>query len=225
MKKYKSIIAVFILIFSFSAVINAGELTIKTEQNKKQNRIEGTKDKMENQETAILGAGCFWCVEAIFQKLKGVISVEPGYAGGSVANPSYEAVCTGKTGHAEVAKIIFNPKIISYEQLLKVFWEIHDPTTVNRQGNDVGEQYRSVIFYTTSEQKKIAEKVKSELDKSGYYEKPIVTQIEPFIHFYEAEDYHKNYYENNKDKPYCRFVISPKVKKFEKLFSDKIIKK
>jgi len=225
MKKYKSIIAVFILIFSFSAVINAGELTIKTEQNKKQNRIEGNKDKMENQETAILGAGCFWCVEAIFQKLKGVISVEPGYAGGSVANPSYEAVCTGKTGHAEVAKIIFNPKIISYEQLLKVFWEIHDPTTVNRQGNDVGEQYRSVIFYTTSEQKKIAEKVKSELDKSGYYEKPIVTQIEPLIHFYEAEDYHKNYYENNKDKPYCRFVISPKVKKFEKLFSDKIIKK
>jgi len=225
MKKYKSIITIFILIFSFSAVINAGELTIKTEQNKKQNRIEGTKDKMENQETAILGAGCFWCVEAIFQKLKGVISVEPGYAGGSVANPSYEAVCTGKTGHAEVAKIIFNPKIISYEQLLKVFWEIHDPTTVNRQGNDVGEQYRSVIFYTTSEQKKIAEKVKSELDKSGYYEKPIVTQIEPFIHFYEAEDYHKNYYENNKDKPYCRFVISPKVKKFEKLFSDKIIKK
>jgi len=225
MKKYKSIITIFILIFSFSAVINAGELTIKSEQNKKQNRIEGTKDKMENQETAILGAGCFWCVEAIFQKLKGVISVEPGYAGGSVANPSYEAVCTGKTGHAEVAKIIFNPKIISYEQLLKVFWEIHDPTTVNRQGNDVGEQYRSVIFYTTSEQKKIAEKVKSELDKSGYYEKPIVTQIEPFIHFYEAEDYHKNYYENNKDKPYCRFVISPKVKKFEKLFSDKIIKK
>ena len=225
MKKYKSIITIFILIFSFSAVINAGELTIKTEQNKKQNRIEGTKDKMENQETAILGAGCFWCVEAIFQKLKGVISVEPGYAGGSVANPSYEAVCTGKTGHAEVAKIIFNPKIISYEQLLKVFWEIHDPTTVNRQGNDVGEQYRSVIFYTTSEQKKIAEKVKSKLNKSGYYEKPIVTQIEPLIHFYEAEDYHKNYYENNKDKPYCRFVISPKVKKFEKLFSDKIIKK
>jgi peptide-methionine (S)-S-oxide reductase len=225
MKKYKSIITLFILVFAFSATINAAGLTVKTEMKKNQNKIEGNKNKMDKQETAILGAGCFWCVEAIFQKLNGVISVEPGYAGGYVANPSYEAVCTGKTGHAEVAKIVFNPKIISYEDLLKVFFEIHDPTTLNRQGNDVGEQYRSVIFYTTSGQKTIAEKVKSELEKSGYYQKPIVTQIEPLKHFYEAEDYHKNYYENNKDKPYCQFVISPKVKKFEKLFSDKIIKK
>ncbi len=225
MKRDNFIITIFILMFSFSALIKAEAAKIVTETKKNQNKMEETENIMDSTETAIFGAGCFWCVEAIFQNLKGVISVEPGYAGGSMANPSYEAVCTGKTGHAEVAKIVFNPKIISYKELLSVFWKIHDPTTVDRQGNDIGEQYRSVIFYTTPEQKVTAEKIKSELDKSSYYDKPIVTQIEPLDHFYKAEDYHKNYYENNKDEPYCQFVISPKIKKFENLFRDKIKKK
>lgn len=178
---------------------------------------------MENNlETATFGAGCFWCVEAVFQKLKGVESVVSGYMGGNVKNPTYRQVCTGDTGHAEVIQIKFNPDIISYEDLLKVLWHSHDPTTLNRQGNDVGTQYRSVIFYHSPEQKEIAEHSKSETNKSGLWKDPIVTEITPAETFYSAEDYHQNYFNDNSYQPYCSFVIAPKVKKLEKEFKEKL---
>lgn len=164
-------------------------------------------------ETATFAGGCFWCTEAIFQRLKGVMSVSPGYAGGTVENPTYEQVCDGRTGHAEATQIEFDPTIIPYEKLLDIFWHTHNPTTLNRQGNDVGTQYRSVIFYHNEEQKQIAEKSKSELEKEHIFPDPIVTTIEPFTKFYLAEDYHKNYFNRNSYAPYCMFVVSPKVKK------------
>lgn len=175
-----------------------------------------------NMETATFGSGCFWCTEAVFQQLKGVSSVVSGYAGGHVENPTYQQVCTGRTGHAEVCQIQFDPEQISFEELLEVFFNTHDPTTLNRQGNDVGSQYRSVIFYHDEEQRKIAEKVKAELDKSGTLKNPIVTEIVPFENFYKAEDYHQNYYRSNPGEGYCRLVISPKLDKFEKVFKLKI---
>jgi peptide-methionine (S)-S-oxide reductase len=164
-------------------------------------------------ETATLANGCFWCSEAIFKRLKGVKSVISGYSGGIVKNPSYDQVCAGKTGHAESIQIEFDPKVIPFERILEVFWHTHDPTTLNRQGNDVGTQYRSAIFYHNQKQKEIAEKSKNELEKEGIYHAPIVTEITPFSDFYEAEDYHKNYYDNNQDAPYCNFIIDPKVRK------------
>jgi peptide-methionine (S)-S-oxide reductase len=164
-------------------------------------------------ETATLANGCFWCSEAIFKRLKGVKSVISGYSGGIVKNPSYDQVCAGKTGHAESIQIEFDPKVIPFERILEVFWHTHDPTTLNRQGNDVGTQYRSAIFYHNQKQKEIAEKSKNELEKEGMYHAPIVTEITPFSDFYEAEDYHKNYYDNNQDAPYCNFIIDPKVRK------------
>jgi peptide-methionine (S)-S-oxide reductase len=173
-------------------------------------------------ETATFGTGCFWCTEAVFQELKGVYKVTSGYSGGSVKNPSYEAVCTGATGHAECLQIVYYPNIISFKELLEVFWESHDPTTLNRQGNDVGTQYRSVIFYHNEEQKKLSEEYKSKLDKSGAYSNPIVTEITPFTSFYAAEDYHQDYYRLHGSQPYCSFVIRPKVEKFEKVFKDKL---
>lgn len=189
------------------------------------NHTNAKKEKLMSQyELATFGSGCFWCTEAIFQRLNGVIKVESGYSGGTVPNPTYEAVCTGKTGHAEVCQITFDPKLITYTELLEVFWKTHDPTTLNRQGNDVGTQYRSVIFYHNDLQKELAEKYKSKLDQSGAYEKPIVTEITKFKNFYKAEDYHQNYYNNNSFQPYCSFVITPKVDKFEKVFRDKIKK-
>jgi peptide-methionine (S)-S-oxide reductase len=175
-------------------------------------------------EVATFGAGCFWCTEAVFQRLKGVIKVESGYSGGTVPNPSYEAVCTGKTGHAECSQITFDPKVISYAELLEVFWKIHDPTEFNRQGNDVGTQYRSVIFYHNEEQKKLAENYKNELEKEKIWDKPIVTEIIQFKTFYNAEDYHQNYYNQHSGQPYCSFVITPKLEKFEKVFADKLKK-
>jgi len=164
-------------------------------------------------ETATLANGCFWCSEAVFKRLKGVTSVLPGYAGGIVKNPSYDQVCTGKTGHAESTQIEFDPKVISFEKILDIFWHTHNPTTLNRQGNDVGTQYRSAIFYHDEKQKELAEKSKKELEKEGVYKDSIVTEITPFKNFYVAEDYHKNYYESHKDAPYCNFVIDPKVHK------------
>jgi len=164
-------------------------------------------------EIATLANGCFWCTEAIFKRLKGVISVKPGYSGGTTENPDYEGVCSGETGHAEVIQIEFNPKIISFEKILDVFWHTHDPTTLNRQGNDVGTQYRSAIFYHNNTQKEKALKSKENLEKEGIYKDPVVTQIVPFTKFYEAEDYHKDYFDKNRDYPYCRFVINPKVQK------------
>ncbi|HVZ25074.1 MAG TPA: peptide-methionine (S)-S-oxide reductase MsrA [Sediminibacterium sp.] len=171
-------------------------------------------------DTATFGEGCFWCTEAFFQRLKGVYKVVSGYGGGYVENPTYEQVCDHSTGHAELAQIIYDPSVISYDELLKVFWKTHDPTTLNQQGNDVGPQYRSVIFYMNNEQREKAEKYKTELDKSGAWDKPIVTAIEPFKNFYPAEQYHQNYYNDNPNQGYCRFVIAPKVEKFEKVFKD-----
>ncbi|MEW5959037.1 MAG: peptide-methionine (S)-S-oxide reductase MsrA [Chloroflexota bacterium] len=173
-------------------------------------------------ETATFGGGCFWCVEAVFQDLKGVERVVSGYSGGAVEKPTYQAVCTGATGHAEVVQITYDPAVIAYEDLLYVFWRTHDPTTLNRQGADIGSQYRSVIFYHNAEQKAIAEKSRQETDASGLWPNPIVTDISPLHNFYPAEDYHQNYFQENPHQPYCQFVIDPKVRKFRKEFQDKL---
>jgi peptide-methionine (S)-S-oxide reductase len=175
-----------------------------------------------NLEKATFGAGCFWCVEAVFQQLQGVQRVVSGYAGGSVENPTYKQVCTGSTGHAEVVQLTFDPEVISFEELLYVFWRVHDPTTLNRQGPDVGTQYRSAIFYHDEEQKAVAEKSRQETDASGLWPDPIVTEIVPFRNFYEAEAYHQDYYQENPNQLYCRMVIDPKVRKFQKAFPDKL---
>ena len=171
-------------------------------------------------ETATLGAGCFWCVEAIFQELNGVQQVVSGYAGGTVENPTYQQVCSETTGHAEAVQITFQPQVISFEDLLYVFWRTHDPTTLNRQGADVGTQYRSVIFYHDETQKAIAEKSRQETDASGLWTNPIVTEVVPYREFYGAEAYHQNYHRLNPDQPYCQLVINPKVRKFKKEFGD-----
>lgn len=164
-------------------------------------------------EIATLANGCFWCTEAIFKKIKGVKSILPGYAGGTLKNPSYEQVCTGRSGHAESIQIEFDPNVITFEKILDIFWRTHDPTTLNRQGNDVGTQYRSAIFYHDEKQKQIAEKSKTNLEKENVYKDPIVTEITPFTNFFVAEDYHIDYYEKHKDAPYCTFVINPKLHK------------
>ena len=173
-------------------------------------------------EIITFGAGCFWCVEAIFQRLQGVNAVISGYSGGHVENPTYKEVCEGTTGHAEVCQIHFDAEQISVDELLKAFWLSHDPTTFNRQGADVGTQYRSVIFYHTENQRILAEKYKKELDKSGIFKSPIITEIQPFEEFYEAETYHQNYFNENSKQPYCSFIIKPKVEKFAKIFGDKL---
>ena len=171
-------------------------------------------------ETATLGAGCFWCVEAIFQDLKGVESVVSGYSGGAIINPAYREVTSGITGHAEVCQIIFDPKVIAFDQILEVFWEVHDPTTLNRQGADIGTQYRSVIFYHNEEQKKLAESSKKLM--ASAFKDPIVTEITAYRNFSKAEDYHQDYFSNNPSQPYCSVVIGPKVKKFKKKYGDMI---
>lgn len=173
-------------------------------------------------EKATFGMGCFWCTEAIFQRLKGVVSVKSGYEGGTLTNPTYEEVCTGATGHAEVLEITYNPMVISYDDLLEVFWKSHDPTTLNRQGADSGTQYRSVVFYHTAEQKALAEKYKAELNKTNAYGKKVVTAIEAAKPFYIAENYHQNYFNKNGSEPYCRLVIQPKIEKLEKIFKAKL---
>jgi len=175
-----------------------------------------------HKEIATFGTGCFWCSEAVFQQLKGVTKVTSGYSGGNVANPSYEQVCTKTTGHAEVVQVEFDPAVITYDELLEVFWQTHDPTTLNRQGNDVGPQYRSVIFYHNDTQKQKAEKYKAELDRSGAWQNPIITAIEPYKNFYAAENYHQDYYRLNGKEPYCQYVIRPKLEKFEKVFKDNL---
>jgi len=169
---------------------------------------------------ATFGAGCFWCIEACFNDIVGVSKVIPGYSGGTKATADYKMVCSGRTGHAEVARIEFNDAIVSYQRLLEMFWFVHDPTQLNRQGNDVGPQYRSVVFYHDAEQQKIAEAYKTQLDKDGVWDKPIVTEISPIENFYPAEDYHNNYYENNPQNGYCQAVVRPKVEKFKMVFSD-----
>lgn len=182
-----------------------------------------TTDAQSNKtQKATFGMGCFWCSEALFQRLNGVVSVKSGYEGGTLANPTYEEVCSGVTGHAEVIEVNYDPAKISYEELLEVFWKSHDPTTLNRQGADIGTQYRSVIFYHSPEQKLLAEKYKAELNKIDAFGKKVVTAIEPAAAFYTAENYHQNYFNNNKNQPYCRLVILPKLDKLEKLFKTKL---
>ena len=177
---------------------------------------------MSKTEIAIFGTGCFWCSEAIFKELRGVTAVTPGYAGGIIPNPTYEQVCTGKTGHAEVAQIEFDPGVIPYEDLLEVFWNVHDPTSLNRQGNDVGTQYRSIILTTSQAQKVKAEKSLKELQNSHQFEQLVVTVIAPLSHFYPAENYHRDYYANHPDQTYCRLVISPKLLHLRQKYTDKL---
>ena len=181
--------------------------------------------KASNLETITVGGGCYWCVEAVYENLDGVKSVVSGFSGGKVANPTYEEVCTGETGHAEVVQITYDKSRTNINEIFKVFFTVHDPTTLNRQGADVGTQYRSVIFYKNEEQKKAAQSIIAELNKAKVYNSPIVTKVEPFTKFYKAEDYHQNYYANNKSQPYCKMVIQPKLEKFEKVFKDKLKKK
>ena len=196
--------------------------------NAQQNKVKTTvikqtkNDTTMHTDTAIFGEGCFWCTEAFFQRLKGVISVTSGYGGGHIDNPTYEQVCDKTTGHVELAKIVYNPAEITYDELLEVFWKTHNPTTVDQQGEDKGPQYRSVVFYLNEEQKQKAEHYKEALNKSGAWDKPVVTAIEPFKNFYPSENYHHDYYNNNPNQGYCRYVIQPKVEKFEKVFKDKL---
>lgn len=215
------------IFFTTALLIGATLFSCAQKQNEKKNiskDMTTTTNGSPNTttDTATFGTGCFWCTEAIFQELEGVIKSTSGYSGGHVANPSYKEVCTGTTGHAEVIQVLYDPKKISYDELLEVFWKTHDPTTLNRQGNDVGTQYRSVIFYHNAEQKEKAEKYKAELDKSGAFDNPIVTEISPYTKFYAAEDYHQDYYNLNGSQPYCNFVIRPKVEKFQKVFKNKL---
>lgn len=213
--KNQFLIIVF-LVFSL-LIINAA--SAQSTANK-----QTMKGNMKNLEKATFGMGCFWCSEAVFERVKGVETVVSGYAGGKTSNPTYEEVCSGSTGFAESIQITYDPAVITYDELLEIFWKTHDPTTLNRQGNDIGTQYRSVIFCHKEEQKKVAEEYKEKLDKSGAWDDPIVTEIVPFTNFYSAEDYHQDYYANNPHQGYCAYVISPKVEKFEKVFKDKLKK-
>jgi peptide-methionine (S)-S-oxide reductase len=215
MKKLKLLPIFFLLCFSMVSFAQ------QKSNNKSTTGLTTKKNKMD---VATFGNGCFWCTEAVFQDLKGVESAISGYSGGTVENPTYKQVCTGNTGHAEVLQITYDPSVISFEELLEVFWKTHDPTTLNRQGNDVGTQYRSAIFYHNEEQKKLSEEYKKKLNESGAFDRPIVTEIVPFKKFYKAEDYHQNYYNLNGEQPYCSMVIRPKVDKFRKVFKDKLKK-
>ena len=204
---------------SFLAMMSVGCMEQRKQSTMNENVLEGDAKFID---TATFGTGCFWCTEALFERLNGVKNVVSGYAGGSVENPTYEQVSTGTTGAAEVCQIAFDPTVISFEELLKVFWEVHDPTTLNRQGNDIGTQYRSVIFFHNKQQEDLAREYKDRVDKSGAWDNPVVTAIEPYSTFYEAENYHQDYYINNMRQPYCQYVIKPKMDKFEKAFEDKL---
>jgi len=211
---------IFFTLFSFTGILL---LSCTQRQSPNAANFEPIYTSLSmNTDTATFGNGCFWCTEAIFQQLNGVVSATSGYSGGHVANPSYEEVCEKNTGHAEALQIVYDPAVITFDELLEVFWQTHDPTTLNRQGNDVGPQYRSVIFYHSAKQKERAEHYKAELDKSGAFNQPVVTAIEPFKNFYPAEDYHQDYYNKNGNAPYCTFVIRPKLEKFEKVFKSKL---
>ena len=217
-----SILAIlFFCICSASCGAQEGKL-----QNSNPFKQMENKEKMPNAklDTALVGGGCFWCTEAQLQQLNGVIHVESGFAGGETKNPTYKEVCTGLSGHAEVIQVIFDPSILSYDELLAAFWQAHDPTQLNRQGNDVGTQYRSVIFYRNEEQKNIAENYKKKLNEEKAYDKPVVTEISPLPIFYKAEGYHQNYYNENSGQGYCQYVIQPKLEKFRKVFKDKLKK-
>lgn len=207
-----------------SVISFAGLHSCAQKNNTTKTKKEITTMTTTNLDTATFGTGCFWCTEAIFQQLEGVEKVTSGYSGGTVPNPTYEQVCSKTTGHAECLNIIYDTTKITFDELLEVFWQVHDPTTLNRQGADAGPQYRSVVFYHNDAQKARAEKYKTELDKSGAWDNPIVTTLEKFDVFYPAEEYHQNYYNNNTGQGYCQFVIRPKLEKFEKVFKDKLKK-
>jgi len=208
----------YAIVILFFYLISCNTKSVESKELLKTNTIQQTMD------TITFGAGCFWCVEAVYSDLNGVESVVSGYAGGTVKNPSYKEVCTGNTGHAEVCQITYNPAVISYKELLEVFWQVHDPTTLNRQGGDVGTQYRSAIFYHTDEQKQVAEEFLKTLNQEKVFPNPIVTEITPINNFYPAEDYHQDYFELNGDNPYCQSVVRPKLEKFRKVFKDKLKK-
>ena len=216
------------LVYSLAGLIVL--LACTNTQSKKKNFSNEEKQKpiqimdKNNLDTATFGGGCFWCVEAIYLQLNGVISVESGYSGGQRANPTYEQVCSGATGHAEVVQIIFDTTKISFDELLQVFWTVHDPTTLNRQGADVGTQYRSVVFYHNDRQKELTTSYIQKLNAENAFSNPVVTEVSPFTVFYKAEDYHQDYYNQNKSQPYCSLVIQPKVEKFKKVFGDKLKK-
>jgi peptide-methionine (S)-S-oxide reductase len=212
MKKTYHIFLVFTLFICLSACA-------QNKTNSKNNKIN-----MTHTETITLGSGCFWCTEAIFQRLQGVVKVTSGYSGGFVDNPTYEQVCDKNTGHAEVCQIVYDTTLIKLDDILAVFWKTHDPTTLNQQGNDVGPQYRSVVFYHNEHQKDLAQHYIKELNDSKAWSNPVVTTVEPFQKFYAAENYHQNYYNDNKNQGYCRYVIGPKLEKFEKVFKDKLKK-
>ena len=212
------------LITSLALFSGSHGLVVQGPIYKNNNMMDETSPIGKKLDTATFGTGCFWCTEAVFQELKGVVKAVSGYTGGHVAHPSYEEVCSGTTGHAEALQITYDPAVITFDELLEVFWEAHDPTTLNRQGNDVGTQYRSAIFYHNAEQKEKAEHYKEKLNKSGAYDKPIVTEITAFSKFYPAEDYHQDYFRLHGSQPYCQLVIRPKVEKFEKVFKDKLKK-
>ncbi len=216
----QNILLLLSLLFSFSSCGN-NEATLQNDSVfKKMTSTNNSTNKMID--TLTIGGGCFWCVEAQLQQLKGVLTVTSGYAGGSNKNPTYKEVCTGLTGHAEVIQVTFDNSIISIDEMLAAFWQAHDPTQLNRQGNDVGTQYRSVIFYRNDEQKKIAEDYKKKLNDEKVYDNPVVTEISPLSIFYAAENYHQNYYNENATQGYCQFVIAPKLEKFKKVFKDKL---
>lgn len=202
MKRWKRVLGLLLYLLSFNAALMANN----------------------NKETALLGGGCFWCLEAVYQQMKGVLSVESGFSGGYIKNPAYREVVSGRTGHAEVVRITFDPEVLPYEVLLSVFFVIHDPTSLNRQGADVGTQYRSVIFYTSAEQAATAQKVMAQLEAEEVYDKPLVTLLEEEAPFYKAEDYHQNYFINNPEKAYCQVVVAPKVQKFKARFAEWLVK-
>ena len=213
-------------IFGYTALVIAALalVVVVLLPGKSLNSHEGAKEVMTSAklDTATFAAGCFWCVEAVFQNLKGVSSVVSGYSGGAAVNPTYEEVCSGRTGHAEACQITYDPTLITFAELLEVFWKTHDPTTLNRQGNDEGTQYRSAIFFHNEEQKRMAEHYKKELDSSKAFDRPIVTEIVPFTNFYKAEEYHQNYFNEHGNQPYCMFIIRPKMEKFVKAFKNKL---
>ncbi len=211
---------IFVTVLCGSSMISCAQQKVKKETSKM------TQEKVNpaNLDTATFGAGCFWCVEAQFQMLDGVLKVESGYSGGHVKNPAYREVCEGTTGHAEVCQVTYDKTKLTYDDMLQAFWTSHDPTQLNRQGNDHGTQYRSVIFYHNAEQKKIAENYKMKLNDEKVYNSPVVTEISPFTVFYKADDSHQNYFNQNGDQPYCTYVIQPKVEKFRKVFGNKLKK-
>jgi len=214
-------VAAVFLMMACTQASNPNKVIMNVETNTSPVNIHASNQGMD---TATFGAGCFWCVEAVFQRLNGVVSVKSGYAGGTVKNPSYKEVCNGTTGHAEVCQIVFDKSKVTYDELLEVFWKTHDPTTLNSQGNDFGTQYRSAVFYHNDEQKQLAEKYKKKINDEKAYPNPIVTEITPYTNYYEAENYHQNYYNQNGNEGYCKYVIQPKVEKFEKIFKDKMKK-